>query len=95
MLEWSLEVRNDHWLDVTIHVLHDGQRTRIGEVTATRSRTFILSSRLLGMGHTIQLEAHGVGAPARLTTEAVTVRGGQRVELTLASGLQRWSVGVW
>ncbi len=30
----ALHVTNHHWLDMTISVEHDGQRTRIGAVTA-------------------------------------------------------------
>ena len=92
--EWRLEVRNEHWLDVTVHVLRDGQRTRVGSVAAGAALGFILSQDLLGSSRTIQVEAQAVGAPTRVATEELVVQGGQRVALTLATGLRCVDVGV-
>lgn len=91
--EWRLEVRNEHWLDVTIHVLRDGQRTRVGSVAAGAALGFILSPDLLGSS-SIQVEAQAVGAPTRVATEELVVQRGQRVALTLATGLRCVDVGV-
>ena len=92
--EWRLEVRNEHWLDVTVHVLRDGQRTRVGSVAAGAALGFILSQDLLGSSRTIQVEAQAVGAPTRVATDELVVQGGQRVALTLATGLRCVDVGV-
>src|SRR5688500_3911844 len=50
-----LQVVNRHWLDVTVYVLHDGQRTRLGVAGGTAETQLVLPSRLLGMGGDIQL----------------------------------------
>jgi len=45
---FAIVVVNHHWLDVTVYLVHDGQRTRVGTVTATTTQQFDLSARLLG-----------------------------------------------
>ena len=48
----ALHVTNHHWLDVTVSVEHDGQRTRIGDVTAAASAEFVLPLRVFGVSRT-------------------------------------------
>lgn len=93
--EWSLTVTNHHWLDVGIQVITDGQRTRVGAVSAASAATYILPPRMVGPGRSVRLEANAIGSPARTTSEALLVRAGQHVEWTLQSGLERSSVAVW
>ena len=38
----TLDVINHNWLDVTVYVLHDGERTRLGLVTASSTQSFTL-----------------------------------------------------
>ena len=93
--KWSLTVKNHHWLDVTIHVIYDGQRARVATVSAAHVETYLLSPSMIGPGRVIRLEAHPIGSAQRITTEALTVEGGQHVEWTLETGLERSSVAVW
>lgn len=93
--EWSLTVTNHHWLDVGIQVITDGQRARVGAVSAAGSATYILPPRMVGPGRTVRLEASAIGSPARATSEALLVRSGQHVEWTLESGLRQSSVAIW
>jgi hypothetical protein len=90
-----LTVTNHHWLDVSIHVISDGQRARVGAVPAARAATYILPPRMVGPARAVRLEANAIGSPARATTEALLVRAGQHVEWTLQSGLRQSSVAVW
>jgi hypothetical protein len=90
--EWSLTVKNHHWLDVSIQVIYDGQRSRVGTVPVARAQTYVLPSFMIGTGRTIRLEANPVGSPRRMTTEAFTVQGGQHVEWTLETELDRSTV---
>ena len=80
--EWSLTVTNHHWLDLTVYVIYDGQRARVGAVPSARTETYL------------RLEASAIGSSSRATTEALIVRGGQHVEWTLESGLERSTVAV-
>jgi len=92
---WRLTVINHHWLDVSVVVLSDAQRFRVGTISATQTQTFDLPSRMISSGRIVRLEANPVGATRVLTTDPLDVRPGQRVEWTLETGLERSSVAVW
>ncbi|MGH7520912.1 MAG: hypothetical protein ACREMI_06510 [Gemmatimonadales bacterium] len=93
--EWSLTVINRHSLDVSIHVISDGQRTYAGTVGATRRETYMLAPRLVGAGRSVRLEASAIGSHRRLGSETLLIRGGQNLEWTLENGLERASVVIW
>lgn len=93
--EWSLTITNGHWLDVSVYVMYDGQRTHVGLVTAATTQTYVLPPHTIGQGRTVRLHAEAIGSSHRATTEALLVQGGQHVEWTLQSGLERSSVAVW
>ncbi len=90
-----LKVTNHNWLDVTIYVLHDGQRTRIGLVTGSSTQEFVLPARLLGQSHELALLGEAIGSPVFARTEVLTIQPGQFIEWTLETDLRRSSVGVY
>ena len=96
---WSgdvpLQVVNHHWLDVTVYVIHDGQRTRLGVASGTAETQMVLPSRLLGVGGDIQLYGDPIGSTERAITEVLVVHPGQFIEWLLEWGLERSSVGVY
>ena len=92
---WRLTVINHHWLDVSVVVLSDAQRFRVGTISATQTQTFDLPSRMISNGRNVRLEANPIGATRVLTTDPLDVRAGQRVEWTLETGLERSSVAIW
>lgn len=94
-VEVILTVTNHHWLDVTIYVLHDGQRSRVGTVTAVSTQQFVLPMRLLGISRQFQLLGEAIGSPAYARTEMLLIQPGQAIEWTLESDLRRSSVGVF
>ena len=93
--EWLLRVENRHWLDVRVSVIHDGQTTPVGTVTATQTATFVLSPSLLGQGGEVRLTGDPVGGHSSVTTETVRVAWGQQVVWTLENSLRGSSVAVW
>lgn len=93
--DWTLTVNNHHWLDVSVFVLHDGGRTRVGTVGATHKETYTLPFRMITAGRAVRFEANPIGVTRNVTTDALTVRGGGHVEWTLETGLERSSVAVW
>lgn len=93
--EIALQIINHHWLDVTVYVLHNGARTRIGLVTAATSQTFILPSRILGQAREIALLGEVVGNRDAARTETLIVKPGQSIEWTLEIDLRRSSVAVY
>ena len=90
-----LQVVNRHWLDVTVYVIHDGQRTRLGVAGGTAETQMVLPSRLLGVGGDIQLYGDPIGSAERAVTEVLVVHPGQFIQWSLEWGLERSSVGVY
>jgi len=90
-----LKVTNHNWLDVTIYVLHDGQRTRIGSVTGSSTQDFTLPRWLLGQSHELALLGEAIGSPDFARTEVLNIQPGQYIEWTLETDLRRSSVGVY
>jgi hypothetical protein len=92
---WTLTVVNHHWLDVSVYVVSDGQRSHVGLVAATRTENYEMPARMISTGRMISLEADPIGAPRGVRTERLSIQGGQRVEWTLETGLERSSLAVW
>jgi len=90
-----LHVTNHHWLDMTISVEHDGQRTRVGAVTAAASAEFVLPLRIFGVSREFRLVGEAIGSPEVVRTETLTIQPGQFIEWTLEHDLRRSSVGVF
>ncbi|HEX6966965.1 MAG TPA: hypothetical protein VF166_14330 [Gemmatimonadaceae bacterium] len=91
----TVRVENKHWLDVDIYVEHEGQRQRLGTVTATSTASFTLRPAMIsGLGD-IELIADAIGSPASATTGRITVKPGMHVDWTLQIDLSRSSVAVY
>jgi len=93
--QFAVVVINHHWLDVTVYLVHDGQRTRIGTVTATTTEQFAISTRLLGSMRQVALIGEAVGSRDVVRTELVALQPGQYIEWTLENALRRSSVAVY
>ena len=78
-----------------MYVVHDGQRTRVGTVTATTTQEFDLSTRLLGSNRQVALIGEAVGSRDVIRTEVLTLQPGQYIEWTLENVLRRSSVAVY
>ena len=92
---WTLTVINHHWLDVSVYVTSDGGRSHVALVPATRTQSFEMPSRMITGGRLIILEANPIGAIRTVRSERLAVQGGQQVEWTLETGLERSSVAVY
>lgn len=91
-----LYIENRDSKDVTIFALSGSQRVRIGLVPGLSSASFKLPSAALErVGGSIRLQADPVGTSLRLTSEAIAVRAGNRVEWTLDPGLRRGALAVY
>ena len=90
-----LEVENHNWSDIIIYVVHDGRRTRLTSVTATRNSSLIIPANMIGQVGNLQLVARRVGAYDRYISQSISVRTGLTIVLTLESDLSRSSVAVW
>jgi hypothetical protein len=92
----TLNVVNHHWSDVDVYVVHDGQRQRVGSVTAAGEENFELNPSLTKAGGTLQLQAHAVGSSGGISSEQFNVRpGGMQITWTLESNLSRATLAVY
>jgi len=91
----TLQVTNHNFLDVTVFVLYDGQRTRMGLATGSSSQSFTIPGRLVAQSHDIILLGEAIGSSERVRTQLLTVHPGQRIEWTLEIDLRHSSVGVY
>ena len=91
----TLFVENHNWSDVVIVALHNGQRTRLGTVTAASSKSFVFPRHLLGDLGQIRLIADAIGSRDQETTEVIVLRPGTRVTWTLEDSLTRSSLTVY
>lgn len=92
---WTLTIVNHHWLDVSVYVMSDGGRSHVGLVPATNTQNYDMPARMISGGRLITLEANPIGATRSVRTERLLVQGGQRVEWTLETGLERSTVAVY
>jgi hypothetical protein len=90
-----LTVNNNHWLDVVVFVLHDGELSRVGTVTAASSSDFSLPAWMIGQSRNIRLAAHPIGGNGGVNTETIHVQPGQFIEWRLESQLARSTVAVY
>jgi|SRR5918995_5473899 hypothetical protein len=90
-----LQVINRNWLDVTIYVIHDGQRTRLGVAGGSDQTAMVLPSRLLGVGRELQLYGDPIGSSERAVTDVLVIQPGQFIQWLLEPGLDHSTVGVY
>lgn len=92
----TLQVVNHHWGDVDIYLIRDGQRSRVGGVTAAAEQNFELSASIMRGAGTLQLQAHAVGSNGGILSESISVRpGGMQITWTLESNLSRATLAVY
>lgn len=90
-----LNVQNHNWADVIIYVVHDGRRTRLDTVRATKTTSLVVPPNLIGQAGNLQLIARRVGAYDRYISPTISIRTGSTLVLTLESDLKRSSIAVW
>lgn len=91
----TIRIVNHNVLDMTLYVVHDSYRDRLGSVTASTTTEFELPFRRLGAGREFQLLADPLGARTPVRTDILHPQDGQLVTWTLESDLRRSSVTVF
>jgi hypothetical protein len=87
-------VENHNWVNVVIYVLHDGQRTRLGMATGSKTTDLTIPYWIVGHVATINLEGDAVGSSDRIVTEGVTVRPWMQITWTLETDLSRSTLAI-
>jgi len=90
-----LTVTNHHFVDITVYLERDGQRTRVGTVTAASTAHFHLRGNEFSASRQFRLFAAAIGSPENARTETLTIQSGQTIEWTLEHDLRRSSVGIY
>lgn len=86
----TLQVVNHHWGDVDVYVIREGQRIRVGTVTASTEENFVLAKSITSGIGTLRLQAHALGTSGAISSEQITVRpGGMQITWTLENNLTR------
>jgi broad specificity phosphatase PhoE len=90
-----LEVDNHNWSDITIFVSHDGTLSRLAQVVANAKATVPIPSHYVGALGLVRLSVHRIGGTDSYASEAISVRTGSVVHLTVESRVAQSSVAVW
>ena len=89
-----LQVLNHNWSDMTVFVLREGSRDRVGIATAATTTVLSIPRHLLGQLRVVQLIADPVGSANSITTESILLKPGMQVIWRIESDLQRSTVTV-
>ena len=90
----ELTVVNRNLQDVTVYVLRDGQRFRLGLVTSMMTTHLHIPGWAMGGERTIRLMGDPIGSPEYVYTELIHVQEGQRIEWWIETNIDRSSVMV-
>jgi hypothetical protein len=90
-----LDIENHNWADVVLYVIHDGRQTRLTQVGAAHDLSIEIPPQLQGQTGMIRLAVRRIGGRDSYVSEAISLRGGPSVRLTIESNISRSSVGVW
>ena len=90
-----LEVENHNWSDIVLFVIHDGRTHRLAQIAAARDQSFEIPTHFIGDQGLIRLGLHRIGGRDDYRTEAISVRTGNTIRLTIEGKLEHSSVGVW
>jgi hypothetical protein len=90
----TVRIANNNQLDVTVYVVNQGMRVRIGTVSSTSTARFELPLRQIGAGGEFRLLADPIGSTRTVTSEVVHVFPGQVVEWNLAPDLRQSSLAI-
>ena len=83
-----LEVRNNHWEEVTVFLLRGDVPLKLGVVPAMRSERFTLPNSYIGSGIDFRLGAESFAARERVSSEGVSVSPGRRIYWTVEGRLK-------
>ncbi len=93
-------INNKTYFDYNVYSIHDGQRTRFGQTTASKQVSLIMPRTLLGNGRQVRLRIEQVGGtvhdpliPSKaITTQSLVVQPGMSIEWTLEQDLDKSTV---
>ena len=91
----TLTVENNNWQDMTVYVVRDGMKARLGSVAALGRTQFRLPDAMIGGTGELRLMADPLGSTSRFTTQPIVIMPGQRVRFRLENNVQLSSYFVY
>jgi hypothetical protein len=91
----AFQIENRRSDDVVVELIRDGQRQRLGMVTAQNRSTYTLRWRQVGNASRVVLSIHPIGSNSRYITESLLLRPGSEVELTVNQVLRQSVLSVY
>ena len=86
----GLRVSNQNFLDMDVYAVSQGISTRLGTVTGSSTRTFILPPSYATQD--LQIVAAPIGGTGRATTGPIAVSAGQTIDFRVGSVLTNSTV---
>lgn len=86
----GLQVKNNNFLDMDIYTIANGVSTRIGTVTGSTTRSFVLDPSL-ALGTGLRIVASPIGGNGRASSGSLTVAPGQTIEFDIGTVLSNSS----
>lgn len=90
-----VEVLNDGHSDVTVYMLRDGMRYRLGRVARMEAARFRVPDALRDGSNRVALVAQAPGAQGMLVTPTLLMQPGQSITARLGRAFTRQSFDVW
>ena len=92
--EITVEVENHNYLDVAIYAVQGAGRIRIGDVTGTTTKSFVVPLTRISTGGEVRFLADPIGSNRTWTTEPLHLFAGQTVQLTIESDVRRSTLSI-
>jgi hypothetical protein len=79
----SVRVENRNKLDMTIYVIHESQRSRLGTVPSFSTRVFNIPNDYVSGATPLRFLADPIGRRQRPISQEITVTPGEQIELLI------------
>ncbi len=79
--ETTVRVENRNFLDMTVYVLQNSQRIRLGMVAGLSTQVFTIPGYIVRGAGQLQFELHPIGGRGNPRSESISVRPGDEVTL--------------
>ena len=89
----TVSVLNNNWQDVDVYAVRNGQRIRLGNVTATRTGVFVLPQGV-ALAPDLRIQIHPLAATRDYISPKLVVSPGDVVEIVVLNALSQTSVVV-
>ncbi|MEX2281351.1 MAG: hypothetical protein WEE89_02560 [Gemmatimonadota bacterium] len=91
----TMLVENNNWADMTVYILRDGVRTRLGAVPSMSRSTFVLSNAMLAGTGELRVMADPLGSPHKWTSQPILLNPGNQVRFRLENNVSLSTYSVY